>query len=63
MNFAGKQFSVSLAGVEFREVADATVLIYTEQAFFLEGDDDAASRQKGTNGLLDQLTTYITGMT
>jgi uncharacterized protein YndB with AHSA1/START domain len=59
MQVAGKQFSVSLAGVEFEDAAPATRLTYTEHGFFLAGDYGAESRTKGTNGLLDQFTSYL----
>jgi uncharacterized protein YndB with AHSA1/START domain len=59
MQVAGKHFSTSLAGVEFREGAGATTLVYTEQGFFLDGDYDAESRSKGTGGLLDGFTEYV----
>lgn len=59
MQVAGKPFSVSLAGVEFRDGEGATTLTYTEQAFFLEGEYGADSRLNGTNGLLDQFTAYV----
>ena len=59
MHVAGKLFSVSLAGVEFSQKSAATVLTYTEQGFFLAGEYDAESRTAGTNGLLDQFTSYV----
>ena len=62
MHVGGKHFSVSLAGVEFREESGATELTYTEQAFFLEGEYGADSRLKGTNGLLDQFEAYVSTM-
>lgn len=63
MQVAGKHFSVSLAGVEFQEMAGITTLTYTEQAFFLEGDYGAESRLHGTNGLLDQFTAHVAQIT
>ena len=59
MRVGGKPFSVSLAGVEFREDSGGTALTYTEQGFFLDGEYDANSRLKGTNGLLDQFEAYL----
>lgn len=47
--------SVSLATVEFKAEGTGTLLIITEQGVFLDGYDDAGSREKGTRGLLDQL--------
>lgn len=59
MDPVGQHFSVSLAGVEFRDEPGATALTYTEQGFFLVGEYDADSRLKGTNGLLDQFEAYV----
>jgi uncharacterized protein YndB with AHSA1/START domain len=59
MHVAGKLFSVSLAGVEFKDTSAATELTYTEQAFFLAGDYETESREKGTNGLLDRFASYL----
>lgn len=59
MHVAGKFFSVSLAGVEFLEASGVTLLTYTEQAFFLEGEYDAEARQQGTNGLLEQFAAHV----
>lgn len=60
MQVAGRLFSVSLAGVEFRRIADGqTEFKYTEQGLFLVGEYDADSRTAGTNGLLDQFCSYV----
>ena len=59
MRVGGKPFSVSLAGVEFREESGGTALTYTEQGFFLDWEYDANSRLTGTNGLLDQFEAYV----
>lgn len=49
------RISVSLATVELLPTDTGTRLIYTEQGVFLDGYDDAGSRERGTHGLLDQL--------
>lgn len=59
MNVDGEHFTVSLAGVEFRDMAAGTELTYTEQALFLVGDYDEEGRTQGTEGLLDQFTAHI----
>jgi hypothetical protein len=41
--------------VEFKPAGVGTRLIYTEQGAFLDGYDDAGSREHGTRGLLDKL--------
>lgn len=53
------RISVSLATVEFKPTADGTRLIFTEQDVFLDGYDDAASRERGSRDLLDNLNTYL----
>jgi uncharacterized protein YndB with AHSA1/START domain len=55
MHFDDKRISVSLATVEFKPAGAGTRLIYTEQGAFLDGYDDAGSREHGTRGLLDKL--------
>jgi uncharacterized protein YndB with AHSA1/START domain len=55
MHLNGKKISVSLATVQFVAEGKGTRLIVTEQGAFLDGYDDAGSREKGTNGLMDQL--------
>ncbi|MEV6816694.1 SRPBCC domain-containing protein [Micromonospora sp. NPDC051296] len=63
MHVAGSHFSVSLAGVEFEDSLGGTKLTYTEQGFFLQGDYDHTSRDKGTQGLLDQFVTHVSTLT
>ncbi|HEX6958499.1 MAG TPA: hypothetical protein VF194_10995 [Ferrovibrio sp.] len=54
--FIGKcRISVSLATVEFKPAGSGTEMVFTEQAAFLDGYDDAGSRERGTNWLLDKL--------
>lgn len=49
------KISVSLATVEIAPEGSGTRLRFTEQAVFLDGYDDAGSRERGTAGLLDNL--------
>ena len=44
MHMDETRISVSLATVEFRSVAAGTLLIFTEQAVFLDGNADAEER-------------------
>jgi uncharacterized protein YndB with AHSA1/START domain len=53
------RISVSLATVEFKADGAATQLIVTEQGVFLDGYDDAGSREHGTRALLDQLDAVL----
>jgi hypothetical protein len=46
---------VSLATFELKAAGTGTRLILTEQGAFLDGYDDAGSRERGTAGLLDAL--------
>lgn len=55
MRFDDKRISVSLATIEFKAAGAGTTLILTEQGAYLDGYDDAGSREHGTRGLLDQL--------
>ena len=55
MHLDDKRISVSLATVEFKPAGAGPRLIFTEQAVFLDGYDDAGSREHGTRGLLDKL--------
>ena len=49
-----KRISVSLSTVEIEPAGAGTKLKYTEQCAFLDGYDDAGSREQGTRWLLDQ---------
>jgi len=55
MHIDDVRISVSLATVEFKPEGADTRLIFTEQAAFLDGYDDAGSREQGTGALLDKL--------
>lgn len=50
-----KKISVSLATLELRAEGSGTTLAVTEQGVFLDGYDDAGSREHGTGLLLDAL--------
>jgi uncharacterized protein YndB with AHSA1/START domain len=56
-----RKLSVSLATVEFTEIDGKTRLTVTEQGAFLDGYDDAGSREEGTGHLLDALGTSLCG--
>jgi uncharacterized protein YndB with AHSA1/START domain len=51
----GQKLSVSLATIEFKPADGGTRLVMTEQGAFLDGYDDAGSREHGTGVLLDRL--------
>jgi uncharacterized protein YndB with AHSA1/START domain len=55
MHVNGNKISVSLATIEFRKAGAGTLLILNEQGAFLDGYDDAGSRERGTIGLIDKL--------
>jgi len=56
MQMDGKKISVSLATLEFSAEAEGTRLKLTEQGVFLDGYEDAGSREKGTSHLLERLS-------
>ena len=51
----GRKISVSLATIEFQPSGQGTRLVMTEQGAFLDGYDDAGSREEGTRWLLEKL--------
>ena len=55
MTINGTKISTSLATVEFALDGAGTRLKVTEQGAFLDGYDDAGSREKGTVSLLERL--------
>ena len=59
MHVDGTKISVSLATVEFNPAGDGTRLTVTEQGAFLDGYDDAGSRERGTRELLDKLASTL----
>lgn len=55
MHINGNKISVSLATIELKPTKKGTHLIVTEQGVFLDGYDDAGSRENGTGWLLDKM--------
>lgn len=55
LHLDARRISVSLTTVEFKPEDSGTRLIFTEQAAFLDGYDDAGRREQGSRGLLDKL--------
>jgi uncharacterized protein YndB with AHSA1/START domain len=55
MRLDGVKISVSLATIEFKPAGEGTRLLITETGAFLDGYDDAGSREHGTNFLMDLL--------
>jgi uncharacterized protein YndB with AHSA1/START domain len=55
MDMDGKKISVSQATIQIEPEDGGTKLILTEYGDFLDGYDDAGSRERGTNLLMDQL--------
>ena len=61
MHIDGRKISVSLATVQLEPAGTGTRLKVTEQGAFLDGYDDAGSREKGTGTLLDRLGASLKG--
>ena len=55
MHLDKTRISVSLGTTEFKPDGKGTRLVYTEQAVFLDGHDDAGAREHGTRALFDNL--------
>ena len=55
MHLDGKLISVSLATILFATEGAGSRLTITEQGAFLDGYDDAGSREKGTRGLMERI--------
>ena len=55
MHLDQKRISVSLATVELNPAVAGTRLVFTEQAVFLDGLDNALDREHGIGDLLDKL--------
>lgn len=55
MHLDEKKISVSQAAIEIRPEDGGTKLVLTEYGDYLDGYDDAGSREHGTNFLMDQL--------
>ena len=59
MHIGAQRISVSQATVQFKSQGTGTRVIFTEQAVFLDGYDDAGSRERGTAGLLEALGAWL----
>ena len=59
MHIGEALISVSLATVEFEAEGKGTRMVFTEQVVFLDGYDDAGSRERGTHKLLEQLAASL----
>ena len=55
MHIDGKKISVSQACIELSHDGAGTKLVLTEYGDYLDGYDDAGSREHGTNWLMDML--------
>ncbi len=60
MHMDDKKISVSLATMQLKAANGKTTLMVTEQGAFLDGYDDAGSREHGTGHLLDALGASLT---
>jgi uncharacterized protein YndB with AHSA1/START domain len=61
MHLDDTKISVSLATLELKAAGAKTTLAVTEQGAFLDGYDDAGSREHGTGQLLDALGASLAG--
>lgn len=59
MSSGDEVITISLTTVEFKAADGGTKLVLTEQGAFLDGLDQPALREKGTNDLLDKLGTTL----
>lgn len=55
MHMNGRRISVSVAAIEFKPQGKGTLVIVTEHGAFLDGLDNVAQRESGTQWLMDQL--------
>jgi uncharacterized protein YndB with AHSA1/START domain len=55
MHLDGRKISVSKAGIGLKPEGGGTKLVLTEYGDYLDGYDDAGSREHGTNFLMDAL--------
>jgi uncharacterized protein YndB with AHSA1/START domain len=62
MRIDGVKIRVSLATIEFRAAGQGTKLLLTETGAFLDGYDDAGSREHGTNFLMDRVGAHLMGV-
>lgn len=61
MYAAQDRISVSVSTVQIEPAGDGSALTYTEQGVFLDGLDQPAARQEGTDFLLGNLAAYLAG--
>ena len=61
MHLDGKKISVSQACIELFAENGGTKLVLTEYGDYLDGYDDAGSREHGTNALMDALEKSLAG--
>jgi uncharacterized protein YndB with AHSA1/START domain len=61
MHLDEKKISISLATIELKDESGQTRLMFTEQVVFLDGYDNAGSREHGTAHLLDELGASLHG--
>jgi uncharacterized protein YndB with AHSA1/START domain len=59
MHLDERKISFSLATFELKSVGSGTRLILNEQGAFHDGYDDAGSRERGSNFLLDALGNFL----
>ena len=59
MVMGGVPISVSLATVELEPAGEATRMVFTEQAAFLDDGDTRAAREGGWSWLLDRLADHL----
>ena len=55
----GRHLSTSLTTIALEADGDQTRLTYTEQAVHFDGLDSVEGREEGSQGLLDQLGSYL----
>jgi uncharacterized protein YndB with AHSA1/START domain len=60
MHLDERKISVSVATLQLKSEAKGTRLMVTEQGAYLDGYDDAGSRERGTGELLDALGQSLT---
>lgn len=59
MHLNGKRISVSVATIELTPTGEGTRMVLREDGAFLDGLDNSAQREEGTNFLIDQLGAFL----
>lgn len=59
MRLGDRRISVSLTTIELAPAGSGTRLTFTEQGVFLDGYDDAGSREQGSRWLIDKLAASV----